>query len=171
MSKIKLQKYLANFSKEEIIEIILNLYDARAEAKDYLEFFLNPNEQKRMDKVKSIIYKEFFKTRGYPRTRITVCRKAIKDFISLGASHEAQAEVIFFYFDLVIQYLQENHFIKPTHIKALEIYLNDAQNIITTYRLQDRYAQRARKNLEYLNKSFPAFHELLAPVCEEIITN
>ena len=38
MSKAKLKKYLQTLSKEQVIEVMLELYDARKEAKEYLEF-------------------------------------------------------------------------------------------------------------------------------------
>jgi len=36
MSKPKLKKYLLSLTKEQITNILLELYDARKEAKDYL---------------------------------------------------------------------------------------------------------------------------------------
>ena len=44
MSKAQLKKHLAALTKEQIIEVILELYDARKEAKEYQEFYLNPKE-------------------------------------------------------------------------------------------------------------------------------
>lgn len=38
----KAKKYLATITKEQVIEVILELYDARKEAKYYLEFYLSP---------------------------------------------------------------------------------------------------------------------------------
>lgn len=42
MSKAKLKKHLLSLTKEQITDIVLELYDARKEAKDYLEFYLLP---------------------------------------------------------------------------------------------------------------------------------
>ena len=44
MSKVALKKYLNTLQKGEIVEMVLDLYDARKEAKEYLEYFLNPDE-------------------------------------------------------------------------------------------------------------------------------
>lgn len=41
MSKIALKKYLGTLEKSEVIDVVLDLYDARKEAKEYLEYFLN----------------------------------------------------------------------------------------------------------------------------------
>lgn len=40
MSKAKLKKHLLSLTKEQITDIVLELYDAHKEAKDYLEFYL-----------------------------------------------------------------------------------------------------------------------------------
>ena len=49
MSKAQLKKHLSALTKEQIIEVILELYDARKEAKEYLEFYLNPNEDEKLE--------------------------------------------------------------------------------------------------------------------------
>lgn len=40
MSKAQLKKQLKTLEKDEIIEMVMELYDARKEAKEYLEFYL-----------------------------------------------------------------------------------------------------------------------------------
>lgn len=40
MSKVALKKYLGTLEKSEVIDVVLDLYDARKEAKEYLEYFL-----------------------------------------------------------------------------------------------------------------------------------
>lgn len=59
MSKAQLKKHLSALTKEQIIEVILELYDARKEAKEYLEFYLNPNEDEKLEEYKRIIRDEF----------------------------------------------------------------------------------------------------------------
>lgn len=54
MSKAQLKKQLSALTKEQIIEVILELYDARKEAKEYLEFYLNPNEDQKLEEYKKI---------------------------------------------------------------------------------------------------------------------
>ena len=43
MPKVTLKKYLGTLEKSEIIDVVLDLYDARKEAKEYLDYFLNPD--------------------------------------------------------------------------------------------------------------------------------
>ena len=48
MSKVALKKYLNTLQKGDIVEMVLDLYDARKEAKEYLEYFLNPDEEEKL---------------------------------------------------------------------------------------------------------------------------
>ena len=59
MSKAQLKKHLLKLTQEEVIDVILELYDARKEAKEYLEFYMNPNDDIKLDEYKKIIYNEF----------------------------------------------------------------------------------------------------------------
>lgn len=60
MSKAQLKKHLSTLTKEQVIEVILKLYDARKEAKEYLEFYLNPDEDAKLEEYKRIIRDEFY---------------------------------------------------------------------------------------------------------------
>ena len=71
--------------KEEIIGMVLEMYDARKEAKEYLEFYANPDEDGKLEEYKKIITEEFYPSRGRqePKTRFSVCRKAVSDYKKL----------------------------------------------------------------------------------------
>jgi hypothetical protein len=45
MSKAALKKYLKTLTKEQIIEVIIEMYDNNKLARTYLEHFLSPLEQ------------------------------------------------------------------------------------------------------------------------------
>lgn len=84
MSKAKLKKHLQALPKERVIEIMLELYDARKEAKDYLEFYLAPDSNAELEKCKKTIRQEFFPTRGFSeKPSFAKCRKVISDFQKL----------------------------------------------------------------------------------------
>lgn len=68
MSKAKQKKYLSSLTKEQMIEVVLELYDARKEAKDYFEFYLTPDSGAELAKQKRIIEQEFSPRGGLRRT-------------------------------------------------------------------------------------------------------
>lgn len=70
MSKSTIKKLLQSMTKAEIIEMVLELYSARKEAKEYLEFYACPDEKGKLEEYKSIIREEFYpKRRREPQTR------------------------------------------------------------------------------------------------------
>lgn len=90
MSKSTIKKLLQSMTKAEIIEMVLELYSARKEAKEYLEFYACPDEKGKLEEYKSIIREEFYpKRRREPQTRFSVCRKAVADFKKLKQSADA----------------------------------------------------------------------------------
>ena len=52
MSKATVKKLLRSMSKEDIIEMVIEMYDARKEAKEYLEYYANPDENGKLEKYK-----------------------------------------------------------------------------------------------------------------------
>lgn len=96
MSKVALKKYLNTLQKGEIIEMVLDLYDARKEAKEYLEYYLNPDEKEKLKEYKTIILNEFFPKRGDRKCRFSVCRKAIADFRKVYPAPENLADLMLY---------------------------------------------------------------------------
>ncbi len=61
MSKTQLKKELTKMNAEQIAELVLDLYSARPEAKEYLEFYISPNIDKKLEKAKAAIDKELLR--------------------------------------------------------------------------------------------------------------
>lgn len=96
MSKTELKKHLLSLSKEQVIEQVLGLYDTCKPAKEYFEYFLNPDEQGKFEKYKDIIVNEFFTNTliGIGKLRFSVAKKAIADFRSLSPSPELLGDLM-----------------------------------------------------------------------------
>lgn len=96
MSKTQLRKELQQLDKESIINVVLDLYTARKEARDYLDFFVDPDISGRMEKARIKIAKEL--TRGRPggksRARISHIRAAIKEIATLDPGIEYIADLM-----------------------------------------------------------------------------
>ena len=105
MSKSQVKKLLAGMSKEEVINTVMELYDARKEARDYLDYYVNPNESNELEKFKKIVLKEFDDDISRdPQCRSSVCRKALSDFKKLAPSTETLAEAMVYYVERVCEF-------------------------------------------------------------------
>ncbi|MDE6051616.1 MAG: hypothetical protein K2G08_08020, partial [Paramuribaculum sp.] len=70
MSKTQLKKVLATMTAPQIADLVVELYEARPEAKEYLDFFVKPDIDAKLEKARSAIRKEASRTsRGYSKMR------------------------------------------------------------------------------------------------------
>ena len=105
MSKSQVKKLLSIMSKEEVINVVMELYDARKEARDYLDYYANPDESNELEKFKMIVLKEFGDDgKHFPQCRFSVCRKALSDFKKLAPSSDTLAEAMVFYVERVYEF-------------------------------------------------------------------
>ncbi|MDE6854122.1 MAG: hypothetical protein K2J38_03600 [Muribaculaceae bacterium] len=89
MSKTSLKKELMTFTSEQLVEVIMNAYGSSKEARDYFEFFLNPDPEQLLEKKLAILDKEMRRTKwGMSKARISIIRGLVKDFASYGVSAE-----------------------------------------------------------------------------------
>ena len=61
MSKANVKKYIKSLDKSSLEELVMDLYSARKEAKDYMEYV---NDEGKLEEYRDIITKEFFPSRG-----------------------------------------------------------------------------------------------------------
>ena len=95
MSKAKLKKHLLSLYKEEIIDVVLDLYDSRTEAKAYFEFYLKPDSSAELEKLRVRIVHEFFPVRGLPKNpSFAKCKKIVTDFAKMQASPDCVADLM-----------------------------------------------------------------------------
>lgn len=87
---------MQSLSKEQIIETLLEVYDNVKPAKEYFEFFLNPNEKEMLEKYRTVILKEFALEWKYsaPKLRFSEAKKAISEFKTLKPSPELLADLM-----------------------------------------------------------------------------
>lgn len=120
---------------EQIAEMVLDLYAARPEAKEYLDFFVSPDIDKKLDKARSAIKKEISRTsRGRNRARSTKVRRLIKDVASLNPGAEYVAEIMTFALETmcetsktqIIKTTTQNGFARLLHETLLFIDSNGA---------------------------------------------
>ncbi len=125
MSKSALKKQLAQMDRDEMAELIIDLYDARKEAKDYLDFFVEPDIEARLTKARTAIGKEAGRTsRGRARPRITKVRRVIKDISTLNPGAEAECDIMAFTIETFCDVGSES-WVKDVTQKSLAKLLHD----------------------------------------------
>lgn len=64
MSKSEVKKYIKSLERGSLEELVMDLYSARKEAKEYLEYMIKPDDNAKLEKYRDIITNEFFPNRG-----------------------------------------------------------------------------------------------------------
>ncbi|MDE6073056.1 MAG: hypothetical protein K2F80_00480, partial [Muribaculaceae bacterium] len=104
MSKNTLKKELDLMDRGQLVDIILDLYSNRPEAKEYFEFFLNPDIEKLREKVITKAQKELMRTKrgSYSRMRISKIKALDKYFASFNPGPEEVLDMKFRLFNLCV---------------------------------------------------------------------
>lgn len=98
MSKTNLKKRLLTLSKEQVDDIVLQLYSASNEAKAWLEFYLEPNSDAELEKYKKAIYRQCYGRNDWPKKPdFRECNKLVSAFRKLIADPHAVADLMLYY--------------------------------------------------------------------------
>ncbi len=125
MSKTQLKKELARLDHDQLAQLILDLYSARKEAKDYFEFFLDPDVTKLMEKYRAAIEKEMSRGKyGKITARMSKVRAAVKDFASYGVESESVVELMLYALGVGVV-MSRTRFISTTFLNGMSRLAND----------------------------------------------
>lgn len=85
-------------SADQLSELVLELYDVRKEAKEYLEYWLNPDPKKWLEKAEKDAGRIFYVSSGNPRRRpsLSDLNTIVKHFLTFGMDREQNAEFLLY---------------------------------------------------------------------------
>jgi hypothetical protein len=139
MSKRDLKKYLAELSKEQLEEQIIELYEKFSPVKVYYDFAFNPKEDKLLQECKVKISHEYFpikkpgaKWRPKAKLRRSVAQKYIKHFISLGVDPFVIADIMLYNIEIAQTYSSQNLIKQELFYKSMLNSFEQAVNFIVS---------------------------------------
>ena len=137
----EVRKELESMEKHMLIHHISEVYKRYPEVKEYFDFYADPDEEKLLDRYKTVIYQAFYPTRG-KKPKFYKARKALNAFKKIAVSPEVEAALLIYYVQVAIMYARDR---KPG-----------------TESFYTKIESSFRTALEYLEK-----HELLAEFEQE----
>jgi hypothetical protein len=168
MSKSTIKKLLQSMTKEDIIEMVLDMYSARKEAKEYLEFYAKPDEKGKLEEYKAIIQDEFYpKRRREPQTRFSVCRKAVADFKKLKPSADALAELMVSYMEWATKFTFDYGDMWEQYYDSVESNFDKTVKHIVVNNLWSKYDQRLQQCVKWSEGNGYGFADAIASMYEE----
>lgn len=174
MSKTTLRRALASMSAGQLIELISDLYAARPEAKEYLEFFINPDIEKRLAKAQVNIKKELNRSaRGRNRARITRVKRYVRDISSLDPGAEYVLDIRLYALEQAM-IVGANEWIKDVTQKGVARFLEETIVYANGEGMLDSTISRISKAIENMSPRsyYPRqFKELLTNTLQSSIEN
>lgn len=155
MSKAALKKVLKDMDASQLREVICELYEVRPEAKEYLEFWINPDLPKESEKYKLRIYKLFFISEGRPRKSpdFKELKTQLKYFSTLGVDSECLAELHLYAFEIYSLWLTTRNKVM-SHEKRVETYRKDIEAMLDKHGLENIYGLRFQRAIDEFDKIF-----------------
>lgn len=141
-----MKKALAALDKEEIITMVTELYDARKEAKEYLEYWIDPDAGKELERVEKLVDRQFFTPQGVSRRTLSLptINKLIKDFMSICFEPERVADLLIYTAERMADWL-EVRYRRVAYRTSLRKYLNEATLYVESHELEPLYGIRIER--------------------------
>ena len=150
MSKIALKKKLQSLTNEQMIETVLEMYDKLKPVKEYLEYYLNPNEKEMFEKYKTIIVNEFYPIgkSAQPKTRFSVAKKAIIDFRALKPSSELLGDLMLTLHEMACKFTCDYGDMWEQYYESVTTNFKNALNFLEKTNLLDNFKVRCESCLK-----------------------
>lgn len=165
-----LKKHLKTFSKDELINHIVDLDKKYKPVQEYHQVYLASDLTGFIEKQKQIIEKEFYPTRGLPKMRLSVARKAISDAKKMEFPAEAIADLMMVYVETGVRFINDFGDNNESFYDSMEKMYRDALIFIHTEGLQENFKERAWEIVEKATDTGWGFHEALSDSFYEYYT-
>lgn len=168
MSKTRLKKELQNLAAPRLRDLIVELYDARKEAREYLDFFVDPDIDKMRTRYRAAVIKEMSRVvRRHARPRMTRIRKLLKDFASFNAGDEYLGELMVLVAVMGCRVAGGSR-LKDATQKALVKHVGETLAFIDAHELTERHLPRIIEAVELMRPADDAGEELKRALRETV---
>lgn len=162
MSKATVKKALKEQDHEGLVNLLMDLYAYRKDAKDFLEFWADPDEDKELERVKERIHKLFFLPHDKPRRKpnMTEIKTIVKNFRTLGPDSEKIADLLLYLPEQMFEWLQLRKGIGMTTARPkFDAMLQESQSFIESSGQEQIFGMRLNHLSELINSYYTAAND------------
>ena len=166
MGILEIKRELRKLDKEKLIEIVADLYKKDKSAKEFFDFYVNPNERDLFEKYQDKVFESFYPKRGFGY-KLKEGKKAITDFRKLATSSDSVADLMLFYVETGVNFTIDFGDIDENFYLSLERTFVQALTLARKENCLDKYDDRASKVVRDTKNIGWGFHDYLAEVYYE----
>jgi len=168
----ELKKHLRKKSDVELVEEIADLYKKFDSVKEYYRASFFNDDEVVLQKYKDVITEEFFprSLHADPKARLSVARKAVRDYKKVSCSDAGYAEIMLHYVEVGIEFANTYGDIDSPFYSSMATMYFDTANFIHTHKMVDQFQERLYKMVNDTQDFGWGFHDSLAETYYEIIS-
>jgi hypothetical protein len=161
-----IKKELKKLDKDNLIDLISDLYKNNKSVKEFLDFYANPDERELFNKYRVKVFEAFYPKRGYG-FKLKDGKQAISDFKKIGASPNLLADLMLFYVETGVIFTNEFGDINEGFYSSIETTYEAALTLMKKENLLDEFAVRAGKVVSDTSGIGWGFHDSLGDIHAE----
>jgi hypothetical protein len=142
MSKRELKQVLATFDNKKLIGLISELYDKNKSVKEYLDYYLKPDEREKLKVYKARIKEALFPHRGISYNLVSG-KKTIADFRKIDPSAESLVDLMLYYVECGVEFTNNYGDINENYYVSLAKMYRDSLGLIDENSLHNIFKERA----------------------------
>ncbi|MDJ0365220.1 DUF6155 family protein [Hymenobacter sp. H14-R3] len=166
MTLADVKKELQQLEKPQLIALLSELYKKHKNVKEYLDFYVQPDEAVLLAAHRERVLRAFYPKRGY-NYDLRVGKAAISDFRKLGGSTQAQADLMLYYVECGVRYTNDYGDINEGFYLSLEKMYEQALALMRPEKLLPHFAERSHRVVTDTSGMGWGFHDMLAELYEE----
>lgn len=166
MGLTDLKKELKTLDKDQLVALIADLYKKNKAAREYLDFYVQPNERELFEKYRTKVVEAFFPKRGY-QLRLREARQALSDFQKLEPAAEQVADLLLVYVETGVQFTNTYGDIDEAFYTSLENAYAKALALLRQEQLLPQFAARTAQIVRDTRGTGWGFHDYLVDVQNE----
>ena len=166
MGLIDVKKELKKLDKDKLIDLVADLYKKNKSVKEFLDFYVNPDERELFDKYRDKVFEAFFPKRGYS-FKLKDGKQAISNFKKLGVSADLLADLMLFYVETGVEFTIDFGDIDEGFYSSMGTTYDAALTLMKKENLLDKFADRTGKVVSDTSGIGWGFHDYLSDVHSE----
>ena len=152
--------------KDQLIALLGDLYKQHKAVREYLDFFVKPNETALFGAHHERVLRAFYPKRG-DDYNLRVAKRAISDFRKYGPAPHLLADLMLFYVECGVRYTNDYGDINENFYLSLEHMYADTLELLQREELLPRFAPRLAKVVTDTDGIGWGFHDALAETYDE----
>ncbi len=166
MSKKVLKDLLQTYDKKQLIGLVTELYNKNKAVKEFLDYYINPDEKEALKNFKVKVKEAFYPSRG-DRIILSMGKKAISDFRQLKPSTELLIDLMMYYVETGVQCTCDFGDINESFYLSIEGVYGSVMKLIRSNKLEEAFKDRAFECVRKTENCGWGFHDTLGDLCYE----